>query len=234
MLNFASSIYDWFVNSLGWIWLAIFFGAVAFEIFWKYVVVIRAWDIRYDPERQDKLTSGRLRRKPIRLNLARVRRVSVPYYAVPMFVLWAVALTLLIREPSWTLYLGVATLCFLVSPLREVWLIGVARRIKAKNDKELGKSFLEAIKGYYSEGLKLPEHKQPEPWFEDRLAFLNFFQRFHYVFHIFRFWGALVTALECLVWPVTLLVVLFHDLDEVDAYDERTPWWRLNRNVRTF
>jgi hypothetical protein len=233
-MSFLTSICDWFVNSLGWIWLTIFFVAIAAELFWLYVVVIRAWDIRYDPERADKLKSGRLRRKRINLDKARRRRVSVPYYGVPMLAGWVFAMVVLFMHPSWTTYLVVATLCLITSPLQEVWLIGVARRIKTKTNKQLDKSFRNAIRGYYSSGLSLPDSKHPEPWFEDRLAWLNFFQKFHYLLHAFRFWGLGAEALGCLCWPVLWLVAVFDRLDKVEAYDERTPWWRLDRATRTF
>lgn len=227
-MSIVSSVGEWVGNHLTWMWLWIIFGAVFAELFWHFVVVLRAWDIRWDVEKAKKA-----RPKAINLKKAVARRSSVPLFGLPLFGLWVAAVVYQFQHWDWQVYLTIATIWLLSAPLREIWLVHVARRVKVKQGQTLDNSLFEAVSRWYSSGLSLPGNEHQEPWFEDRLKILNVFQKYRYVIHVFRFWGVLVEMLAALVWPIIMVWSIFHYVDEVDNYDQEPPWWRLDRHRRS-
>lgn len=226
-MSVLNSVAEWFGGHLSWMWLWIIFGAVFAEIFWHYVVVLRAWDIRWDEEKAKSR-----RPKAVNLKKGRCRKFSIPLFGLPLFGAWVFAVCYLFQHWDWMVFLTIATLWLVSAPLREIWLVHVARRVRKSKGEQVQGSLMSAVSSWYSSGLALPGQEHQDPWFEDRLKFLNVFQKYRYVIHVFRFWGVLVEMLAALAWPVIMVWSIFHYVDEVDNYDQEPPWWRLDRHRR--
>lgn len=231
-MSFITTSWDWLFDRLTWMWPYLIFMGIFLEIVWYYWTVLRAWDVKWNTDLAEVFKSGRRRKFPIKFNKAFTRVYSIPLFVMPVFVGWVFSCLAIMDDFSWGTYLAISTLWLLTVPVREMALIFSSRKARQRRGKEVAsKGFPDAVRQWYSAGLRLPGEEDKEPLFEGRLRFLNFLQKFRYVFHVFRFWGIVVQMLGALAWPVVALWSMLHYVDKTD-YDLDPPWWRLDLDLR--
>jgi hypothetical protein len=219
----------WLFSHLPVLWLFfIFIGGGAVELLWYYVVVLRAADVRWDAQRCFNKSPR------IDLKKARRRQVSMPRLGLPLFLAAIGLYGLQLTWNNWTTYVVISIGWFLTAPLRKMWGIAVARRVSTlQNDGQRpATSYWHDVAFYYSWGFDLPEGPEQKLWFEDKLKWINNFQKLWYILQVWRFWGVFGQAAMALIWPATAVFSAFYHLDNVDEYDYRRPWWRLDPGTK--
>ncbi len=218
---------EWLTSHGVFLWLTfIFVGGGAVELLWYYVVVLRAADVRWDPQRC-------LTKNPsINLGKARRRKVSWPMLGLPLFLIAASLFVLQLWFYSWGTYILISMGWLLTAPLRKMWGMAVARRVYAQQHGERSEtSYWHDVAYYYGWGFDLPSRPEGQVWFEDRLTWLNNFQKLWYVIQIWRFWGVFAQAVLSLLWPVVAIGSAFYHMDQTDDYTYSCPWWRFDRKT---
>ncbi len=139
-------------------------GAVVGLMFLHLVWYMWAWyrgaEIKYDPVKAVKWTSGprkgKRKKHPVKLEIALTRRYAWPLLCLPLFlvgagmyvwtfVLWPGKGSLMLMPIAW----------FVTTPLRRMWFIWVARKAYRANhgNKELTTSFMDDVVGYFTTGI---------------------------------------------------------------------------------
>ncbi|MEV4314914.1 hypothetical protein [Actinocrispum sp. NPDC049592] len=216
---------DWFFTNLPWLWLGfIVLGSSLVNVLWSGVVVLRAADVRYDPQACQERTPV------VDLKKALTRRHSWPRLAVPLFVICTALYGLQLVSMTLTTYTLISIGWLLTMPVREIWGISVARRVFRELHGHAGPArFWRDVREYYSLGLKMPSLPPEKQWFVGRFRWLNRFQKFRFLGQVYRFWGIFGAAAISLLWPVASAVAIFHHLDKVAEDSYLRPWWRFDR-----
>jgi hypothetical protein len=219
---------DWFWVRLPWLWLGfIVVGSSLLRLLWSSVVVLRAADVRYDPE------ACRRRTPVVELNKALVRRSSWPRLAVPLFLICAALYGIQLLWMSLSTYTAIAIAWWLTMPVRKSWGIFVSHRIfRELMGYPRSTGPWRDVRNYYSLGSRMPSPQADKVWFVGRFRWLNRFQKFRYLAQVYRFWGIFAAAGYSLLWPIASALAVFHHLDKVEELDYLRPWWRFDRAAR--
>ncbi len=219
---------DWLLTYLPWLWLGfVVVGSSLLGLLWGGVVVLRAADVRYDPQ------VCRSRSPVVDLRKALVRKHSWPLLALPLFVICAALFGVQLLWMSITTYTVISIMWFLTMPVRMVWGIAVSRRVfRELNSHPVRAGFWREVRQYYTLGLAMPLLPPEKVWFVGRLRWLNKLQKFRFLVQVYRFWGIFAAAACSLLWPVASAVVIFTHLNWIDAHSYLCPWWRFDRKLR--
>jgi hypothetical protein len=202
--------------------VVILFGSLG-PLIWKYLVVIRADDVRWSRDR--------CREKGIDYSKALRRRVSWKQLGVPLWLLAAPAYIGLIIWPSWRFYELVALAAFLSTPLRMTWGMAVVRAYQSQNGRKPQTSFWEDITSYYELGFTFPARTPTAPWFEDKWLVLNNLQRLWWFVQMWRSYGYFfLHAFACAAWFLTAPFMPFYHMDMIDDDNYTRPAWRFDRH----
>jgi hypothetical protein len=219
---------DWFFVHLPWLWLGfIVVGGSFLGLLWGGVVVLRAADVRYDPQK------CRSRTPAVDLRQALVRRHSWPRIALPLFVICAALFGIQLLWMSIGTYTVISIMWFLTMPVRMIWGISVSRRVfRELHGHPEPNGFWREVRDYYALGLTLPHLAPEKEWFVGRLRWLNRFQKVRYLVQIYRFMGIFEAAAWSLLWPIGSAVAIFYHLNWIDAHRYLCPWWRFDHKTR--
>ncbi len=228
LLDIWSSVSTWALNNSLYIWVGLLFIAVFVALFRLSWSAMAGFDVEWD--------HARFRDKHPRSNWLKAtsRRYSWLGLGLPLYLFWVASVVAWILSGyNMSVYFVMATLWLVTTPLRNFWLVAIARKADAKRGDPHKRSWLEEVTQYYENALYSPSRSSHEPWFDGRLKFLNVFQKIRLLLLIFNVWGVfglVVQMLVSLVWPISGVFAIFYYLHEVEDYSDRRAWWRFTRS----
>src|SRR5438093_62130 len=154
-------------DALPWLWFSgVLVGYSLLHLLYSGVVVLRAADVHYDAER------CAARRPPVDLDKALIRRISWPRIALPLFVICVLLFAIQLMQPTIVTYTVISIGWFLSTPLRKLWGIAIARRVRLRGDT----GYWQLVAEYYQLGFSFPPRPEEQTWFVGKYRWLNRFQ----------------------------------------------------------
>lgn len=223
------------------------------ELIWWRVKVMRAkqigWDERAAKVWQTGPNQGQTKAKPIDLKGARARQISWRLVGLP-FALGAIGMWVFFlfypQQASWQLF---AMLWFILTPVRKVWGMWVARKAFRVTDPDyqITSTLLQDVHDYYRTGIAGASSRtviepgfETNTWFGRRANWVQVNVRPKTVFSFivracaFSVWGVLGQLILAWLVPISAVVAPFWYMTQTEDYRHwMRPWWRWSRSKET-
>lgn len=223
-----NSLWSWYLDNSIYFWVGLAFGVAFASLFRMSWSAMAGFDVEWDRDR------FREKHPKSNWNKATARRYSWLGLGLPLYVIWVAAVILQIQAGfDLRFYFALATLWLVTTPLRNLWLVAVARKVNSSRGVVHEHGLWEEFTQYYEDAFYRPYRTSTEPWFDGRLKFLNVLQKVRLIWLIFNIWGffgVVGQMLVSLVWPVSAAFAIFYYLHEVEDYGDRRAWWRFTRH----